>query len=265
MERIEKKKKTGTLLLRALLIVIGSALVIESIAVVSLTAKLHLGIVMPFVIGLPLVLVGLFYGPLSKLASKSGFVRFLCGAMVAVYALFFVLFAVTTALILINCREPADNKPDTVIVLGAGIRGSVPSATLAYRLEKALDCYRNDPELTIVVSGGRGSDEAYTEAEVMENWLLARGVPAANIIREDRSTSTEENFLFSDALLRERGGGGTLAFITSRFHVFRAERIAKKLGLELYGIPARQYRPLILNDYMRECAAIVQYFFTGRL
>ena len=253
-----------TAVLRFILILAGGGLMLESVLVYML-GSMHLGVVMPFVIGLPLITVGVFWRPLGKLLEKSKFCRFLKWCMIAVYVGFFLLFGVTTSLILINSAEPADSKPDKVIVLGAGIRGNVPTATLSYRLEKALEVYENDNSVTLIVSGGMGSDEAYTEAEVMRNWLVRRGVPEESIITEDRSESTEENFLFSRELIEKLPGEHEIAFITNRFHVFRAERIAAKLGLETYGIPTRDYKPFILNDYMRECAALVQYFLTGRI
>ncbi len=254
---------------QALLIIVGAALSAESLLAVSMTAKLHLGIIMPFIIGFPLFLVGVFYKPICRLSEKYRLVRILKYCMIAVYVAFFLLFGVTTALILINSAEPQQRDIDAVIVLGAGIRGNAPSATLAYRLDKAAALYREDPSLSIIVSGGRGQDEVTSEASVMRARLISLGVPESSIIMEDRSTSTEENFVFSMELVasdKERfGSEPKLAFVTSRFHVFRAERIAKKLGIEAVGFPAREYKPLILNNYLRECAAIVQYFLTGRM
>ncbi len=262
-----EKPKLLTVLFRLFLVLAGGGLVLESLFAYWLSALMHLGIVMPFVIGLPLLIVGLFWKPIARLCEKSRFCRFLRGCMIAVYAAFGLLFAVTTCLILFNADAPADKKPDTLIVLGAGIRGDRPSRTLYYRLEKAAEYYAADPGLTIIVSGGQGSDEQYTEAEVMAKSLVSMGVPKERIILEDQSTSTEENFVFSRLIIDETYGGERqeLAFVTSRFHVFRAERIAKKLGIEVYGIPAKSYKPMIVNDYMRECAAIVQYFLTGRI
>ena len=56
-----------------------------------------------------------------------------------------------------------------------------------------------------------------------------------------------------------------VAFVTTRFHVFRASRIAKKLGYDVSGVSAKDFSPLIVNNYLRECAAITQYFCTGRI
>ena len=56
-----------------------------------------------------------------------------------------------------------------------------------------------------------------------------------------------------------------VAFVTTRFHVFRASRIAKKLGYDVNGVSAKDFSLLIVNNYLRECAAITQYFCTGRI
>ena len=42
-------------------------------------------------------------------------------------------------------------------------------------------------------------------------------------------------------------------------------RIAKKLGYDVNGVSAKDFSPLIVNNYLRECAAITQYFCTGRI
>lgn len=267
MPASESKKKIPALIFRILLIAVGGALAAESILAYRYANTVHLGIIMPFVIGLPLLAVGVFFEPIRRFCRKTRIGRALAAAMIAVYALFFLLFAFTTVLILSHSAEPSDFSPKTVIVLGAGIRGRSPTATLQYRLEKALEYYKKDPDVILIVSGGKGDDEAFSEAEVMRSWLVAHGAAEERIVIEDRSRSTEENFLFSEELIRSDPDidGSSVAFVTSRFHVFRAERIAKKLGVDVCGIPAREFRPLILNDFMRECAAIVQYFFTGRI
>jgi len=93
----------------------------------------------------------------------------------------------------------------------------------------------------------------------MERYLLERGIPAAQIIREENSTSTFENFSFSQKILeQEFPEGYTVAFITNGFHVYRAERIAT-----LAGIPARHMGASIdwytvPVTYSREILAVIQ-------
>lgn len=263
---MKDKKKGLIVLLRIFLIILGGALVFEGLAAATMR-NFNLGILMPIVIGAPLIIVGLFFMPISRFCAASTFGKIIKWGFIAAYALFTVIFAATTFLILKNSELPKDKKADAIIVLGAAVRGNTPSVQLAFRLERALEYHREDPDALIVVSGGKGHDEAYPEAQVMKAWLTARGVPEDMIIEEDKATSTEENFLLSKALIDERLGDGekTIAFVTNRFHVFRAERLASRLGLDAFGIAASEFKATLLNDYLRECAAIVQHFFTDRL
>ena len=62
----------------------------------------------------------------------------------------------------------------------------------------------------------------------MADWLIAHGVDESRIYREDRSTSTQENFAYSEEIMAELGldAGDTFAFVTNDYHIFRAGRIA---------------------------------------
>lgn len=272
----ENVKGTNTLkkmIFRIILSIAGFLLVAEGIGAASIS-NLNLGIVMPFVIGIPLIIVGVFYPLLSSWWSVSIVGKILKYAMISAYVLFALLFAATTTLILANSKTTAEpEKADVLIVLGAGIRGDLPSVVLRNRLDRALDCYEQNPDLLIIVSGGMGEGESSTEASVMKKWLVAAGVPADSIIEEGKSQSTEENFIFSfDIINRLFSGSGAaaesnprVAFVTTRFHVFRASRIAKKLGYDVNGVSAKDFSPLTVNNYLRECAAITQYFCTGRI
>ena len=254
------------MIFRIILSIAGFLLVAEGIVAASIS-NLNLGIVMPFVIGIPLIVVGVFYPLLSSWWSVSIVGKILKYAMISAYVLFALLLAATTTLILANSKTAAEpEKADVLIVLGAGIRGDLPSVVLRNRLDRALDWL-------IIVSGGMGEGESSTEASVMKKWLVAAGVPADSIIEEGKSQSTEENFIFSfDIINRLFNGSGAaaesnprVAFVTTRFHVFRASRIAKKLGYDVNGVSAKDFSPLIVNNYLRECAAITQYFCTGRI
>ena len=118
-----------------------------------------------------------------------------CGA----YLLFALgLFAASFA-------HPATGNEKAVVVLGAGLRGEQVSGLLARRLDAALAYYRQNPDVLLVVSGGQGPDEAIPEAEAMARYLQAHGVPGENILKEEKSESTQQNFEFSRALLEQAG------------------------------------------------------------
>jgi uncharacterized SAM-binding protein YcdF (DUF218 family) len=154
-----------------------------------------------------------------------------------------------------------------VVVLGAGLKdgGQVPPL-LASRLERGRSVYETlaahsgaehsaaDPAL--IVSGGKGSDERVSEAEAMAQYLTDRGFPASRIVLEDRSRTTEENLVFSKAIMDQCRPGSRCVIVTSSFHAFRAAIIARRLGIngQVTGAPtAAYYWP---GAMLREFAAV---------
>lgn len=154
-----------------------------------------------------------------------------------------------------------------VVVLGAGLKdgGQVPPL-LASRLERGRSVYETlashsaaehhaaDPVL--IVSGGKGSDERVPEAEAMAQYLTSHGFPAGRIVLEDRSRTTEENLVFSKAIMDQRQPGSRCVIVTSSFHAFRAAIIARRLGIngQVTGAPtAAYYWP---GAMLREFAAV---------
>jgi uncharacterized SAM-binding protein YcdF (DUF218 family) len=156
---------------------------------------------------------------------------------------------------------------DFVVVLGAGLRpdGGVPPL-LANRLERgrevwaALDRRAGAVRPLLIVSGGKGDDERVPEASAMAAYLTARGFPADRLLLEDQSRNTEENLIFSKAIMDELRPGARAAVVTSDFHAFRAALLARRLGIRGQVTGARvagYYRP---SAVLREFAAVfLQY------
>ena len=102
------------------------------------------------------------------------------------------------SIIIYNGNHHDNEKPDYLVVLGAGLRGNSISASLLYRLETTLDFHEMYPDVKIVVSGGQGTGESMPEALAMRNFLVDNGVDPSLIIMEDKSTNTYENFLYTN-------------------------------------------------------------------
>lgn len=109
-----------------------------------------------------------------------------------------------------------------MIVLGAKVNGDRPSRMLADRLNAAAAYLDKHPQAACVVSGGQGSDEAYSEASVMQKYLVEKGIDPARIYLEDRSTNTHENLENSLQLIRQEGLCDTVVIATQVFHQYRA-------------------------------------------
>ena len=196
------------------------------------------------------ILAGAFYHRLPIIIKCI----FYIGAALALAAVVFLLLWGKT--------DTADCNEDAVIVLGAGLRGDKPSKALASRLNAALEYYQENPDTVIVVSGGQGDDELISEALAMEIYLTERGVPISSIIKEDRSTSTEENFLFSKDILDSRFDKDyTALYVTNEYHIFRAGLIAKRAGVEnathISGVSPWY---IVIPGAIRECMAIVRFY-----
>jgi len=256
--------KPKLVLPRLLLAAAGCVLVGDTLFVLT-RSGMNLGVIMPAIIGAPLIIIGLLLPGIVRLCSKSRIFKALMLAVSACYVIFCLLFCVTTVLIQKNSAPP-EEPADVLIVLGCGIRGSSPTLTLRYRLDKTIEYLNDHTDTMVVVSGGQSFDEICSEASVMKAYLTARGIDENRILTEELSKSTEENFLYSKSIIDDNlGSGKRIAFVTTRFHVYRSELAAKKLGIEAEGIPAKGVWYITPNDYLRECAALTYYFLSGRI
>ena len=154
-----------------------------------------------------------------------------------------------------------NNSPDVLIVLGARLDDDTPGLLLTTRLDVAIKHARIWNDIPVIVSGGQGKNEKVTEAEAMLRYLVQHGVDKNRIWKEEKSTSTHENLVFSKALLTEKGLNPELikiAVVSNGFHLFRAGIIAKKAGLNAKGIAAKT--PGLIRRILyciREVAALV--------
>ena len=155
---------------------------------------------------------------------------------------------------------------DYVVVLGAKVRTTGPSASLWDRIYGAADYLKEHPDAIAIVSGGQGTDEPMTEAEAMFTELVNLGIAPERIWLEDRATSTWENLTFSLDLIEAKTGTRPtqLGVVSSEYHLFRASLFAKKCGVDFVGIPARTSRiPQMVNHFMREVAGVWHYLLLG--
>ncbi|QLQ16856.1 MAG: YdcF family protein [Micropruina sp.] len=178
--------------------------------------------------------------------------------VVATVALAVFVLAFTAFLAVQGGRDDAVGDEDAVIVLGAAVHGRELSNTLVGRLDAALDYHQRNPSALIVVSGGQGFQEQISEASAMRAYLLDHRVADAQVVAEDRSTSTEENFANSRALLDQRlPPGYRVVFVTDEFHVYRAGRIAAAAGLDARHVASRTPWYFAPANYLREIAAVL--------
>ncbi|MCQ4085629.1 YdcF family protein [Saccharibacillus sp. JS10] len=141
-----------------------------------------------------------------------------------------LLFALWVLFIQIKIGQGMDltstQPTDVGIVLGARLWNDEPSPALKERLDMAYEGYESGKYPVLIVSGGLDSPEMrFTEAEGMATYLEQRGIPESAIILENQATSTYENLLFSEQIMKQKGWK-TATIVTHQFHGSRARDIA---------------------------------------
>lgn len=206
---------------------------------------------------------GLFLLVLGVLAPLCGagkrWAKVLRRTLLILFAAGLLLFAAMEIWVLSWARTDEETSASAVIVLGAGVNGTVPSLSLRVRLDAALEYVQDKPDIPIVVTGAQGPGELITEARCMADWLAARGIDASHILLEEQATNTRENIAYSLELLAASGVDVTdnIAVVSADYHLCRAAYLWSApnmvpVAAEMPGY----YWPLTLNYYMREAFAM---------
>lgn len=178
------------------------------------------------------------------------------------FSLVLISVVIIEGLIIQSAIVKDKEKSDYLMILGAGIRGEVPSTALYQRLYASLKYIKINPNAKIVVSGGKGSGESITEAEAMKRFLIIHGVSKGKIIKEERSTNTFENMKFTALILNklDKKENIKITIVTNNFHMFRAKFLAQRQGLKVYGYPAPLHPMLVPTCFAREYLAVINSF-----
>ena len=161
----------------------------------------------------------------------------------------------------------ANKKPDgteTLVVLGSKVNSYGPSLMTAQRLKAAIKFMNEHPDTNCVLSGGQGSDEPFSEANGMYDYMVSHGIDADRLYLEDRSTNTRENLKFSKEIIESEGLNEKITIVSNEFHLYRAGLIAKKLGFDYSSIPGRSLLILFPTYYIRELYAILAQWIIYR-
>ncbi|GKX30868.1 hypothetical protein SH1V18_33480 [Vallitalea longa] len=156
-----------------------------------------------------------------------------------------------------SMRKESYEETDYAIVLGAAVRGTTVSLTLSNRLEAAYE-YIKGNNCKVILSGGQGPSEDITEAEAMKRYLIDKGIDEDRLIKEDQSSSTQENLKYSFDIINNEKDNASITIITSNYHVYRAKKIAEKYFNDVQGVPAKTLLPIIPHYYVREFFAVIK-------
>ncbi len=199
-----------------------------------------------------------------------------------------IVFIISSLFIFTYSGQKSEEKLDYVIVLGSKLnKQELATDILLKRLDKAIEYSNENPDTIFVLSGGRLKNTNISEAQIMANYLINKGVDRKRILLEIESHNTRENIIYSGALIENQlkykrdsldlskiniqsnfisaeNRPKRIGIISSDFHLYRVSRLAKSADLQVACFIATKSKPEILpNMYLRECIAMLKEKFMG--
>lgn len=181
-------------------------------------------------------------------------------------ALGLTAMALTCGVIVRSSHGTDDPDSEYLVVLGAGVNGTVPSRSLRERLDAAYDYLTAHPDSVAIVSGSQGNGEDITEAECMYRYLVEQGIDPSRVWKEDQANNTLQNLQYSLDIIAAKTGSAPdkIAIVSSEYHLHRAGMFAGWLNVEAELVPAKTgIVPLRWNYYLREIFAVWYYTLIG--
>lgn len=232
----------------------GALLLVDGLWLMALD-KTNFGTVLPALIGSALLLWAVKRKAWQVMLAKSPLLtitwRIVAGG--------FVLWAISLLLFftwLANRVPPVPSiEPRVIVSLGSGLLNNQPTSTLMARLDQVLRLSQLYPNAQVMTTGGVGRGQTMSEAQAMANYLTAKGLAPQRLLFETRSTSTYENLRFARELLPP---GTSILITSSDFHLPRAEKIARRVSLNVVGTsPAPTPLQIRYNAWLREYFAFI--------
>lgn len=146
---------------------------------------------------------------------------------------------------LLTLEECSNMEADCILVLGAGVAANGnPSWMLEDRILTSEELYNIHASKKIVMSGDHGR-EGYDEVNTMKNYAINDNIPSEDIFMDHAGFSTYDSLY----RIKEIFGAKKIIIVTQEYHLTRALYIAKKLGLEAYGVAADKRDYLSMQRY----------------
>lgn len=241
------------------LILIGTLGILNTIYVIKISVGLSAGNLLQGAIGIALII----YAVLKLKMGDVPIIKHDTLRKIIIIGLcaFMLLFTVIEGLIFSHAYSKKHERTDVnyVVVLGCAIfPDGTLTLTLAKRLNAAYDYLIEHPDTICIVSGGQGSNEPTTEAYAMAEYLKQKGIDESRIIKEENSTNSKENLLYSKHIIEQFDKEMTVAIATSDFHVYRSTMLAKRNGLDAIGLPANTSWYIWTSSFLREFMAVIK-------
>lgn len=218
--------------------------------IATMFINFHIGTLAGLFLGAALLAIGTVWDKLPNVKPIKWFKRLIYLGIAFLIIMPMFIFAA-------SLTHKANFEEDVVIILGCAVIGETPSKSLYKRQKKALEYAKINPDAIIVASGGQGPNEKISEAEAIYRFLVENGITEERIIKEDKSTNTSENIVYSKVILDEYFDREyTACIVTNYFHAYRGRSLAK-----INGINANSYNAFteifsMVPMYFRESFAL---------
>ncbi len=157
-------------------------------------------------------------------------------------------------------------KSDCIIVLGAAVQGTTASPVFEERIRHGISLFDSGQAPKLVFTGGIGEGQIHSEASVGRSIAIQHGVPAADILVEEKSRTTQQNLSEALAVMRQHEIKSAI-IVSDPLHMKRAMMMAEDLEIDAVSspTPTSRYRSLKtkLGFLFRELYFIHHYFATG--
>ncbi len=144
-------------------------------------------------------------------------------------------------------------RSEAAMVLGASVTSTgILSPVLRERADRAIELYHAGKVGKVLVTGDN-STLSHNEVNPVGNYLVAAGIPQADIFLDHAGFDTYSSMYRAREVFRAR----SLIIVTQGFHLPRSLYVARRLGIEAYGVPAGEGRSRLFN-YAREVPATIK-------
>ena len=146
-------------------------------------------------------------------------------------------------------------KTQVVLILGAGVFSDGRlTATLQDRVDTAILLYKDDHAKKILVAGDNSRVE-YNEVNAVQKYLEKEGVSPEDIFLDHAGFNTYDSMYRAKEIFEV----DSMIITTQEFHLARSVYIARKLGIDAYGLAADK-RKYLLKNSVRELFATAKSF-----
>lgn len=174
------------------------------------------------------------------------------GIVISLLIIFALTISITISIInsykkYIYNLEDIPSGNDAIIVLGAGIKkDGTPSDILADRLETSLEVYKSNLGNAFILSGDHGREE-YNEVRAMKDYIMKDNIDEKIIFMDHAGFSTYDTIYRAKEIFKVEKA----VIVTNEYHLPRALYIARKLGIEAYGVKSDKRGYLLMASYKK--------------